>query len=134
MDGYATYTPSAKWAFTADAYSGWQQRVEDGLTKTRNWWNVNACARYTFAPNNSISARIEHFDDPYEILEKAVTNATSFKLSSASLGYNLSVTDDAMIRVEARYFKSPLGIYPLRNQTDADQDLWLTIGLTARLR
>jgi len=67
-------------------------------------------------------------------LEKAVTNATSFKLSSASLGYNLSVTDDAMIRVEARYFKSPVGIYPLRNQSDADQDLWLTVGLTARLR
>jgi hypothetical protein len=133
-DGYFTYTPSAKWAFTADAYSGWQQRVEEGLTKTRNWWNVNACARYTFAPNNSISARVEHYDDPYEILEKAVTSATSFKLSSASLGYNLSVTDDAMIRVEARYFKSPQGIYPLRNQTDADQDLWLTVGLTARLR
>jgi len=134
LDGYITYTSSAKWAFTADAYSGWQQQVEEGLTKTRNWWNVNFCARYTFAPNNSISARVEHYDDPYEILEKAVTNATSFKLSSASLGYNLSVTDDAMIRVEARYFKSPSGIYPLRNQTDADQDLWLTVGLTARLR
>lgn len=133
-DGYATYTLSSKWSFTADAYSGWQQRVEEGLTKTRNWWNVNFCARYTFAPSNSISARIEHYDDPYEILEKAVTSATSFKVSSASLGYNLSVTDDAMIRVEARYFKSPLGIYPLRNQTDADQDLWLTVGLTARLR
>jgi hypothetical protein len=134
LDGYVTYTPSAKWAFTADAYSGWQQQVEEGLTKTRNWWNVNFCARYTFAPNNSISARVEHYDDPYEILEKAVTSATSFKLSSASLGYNLSVTDDAMIRVEARYFKSPAGIYPLRNQTVTDQDLWLTVGLTARLR
>ena len=88
LDGYVTYTPSAKWAFTADAYSGWQQQVEEGLTKTRNWWNVNFCARYTFAPNNSISARVEHYDDPYEILEKAVTSATSFKLSSASLGYN----------------------------------------------
>ena len=134
LDGYVTYTPSAKWAFTADAYSGWQQQVEEGLTKTRNWWNVNFCARYTFAPNNSISARVEHYDDPYEILEKAVTSATSFKLSSASLGYNLSVTDDAMIRVEARNFKSPAGIYPLRNQTVTDQDLWLTVGLTARLR
>ena len=134
LDGYVTYTASAKWAFTADAYSGWQQLVEEGLTKTRNWWNGNFCARYTFAPNNSISGRVEHYDDPYGILEKAVTNGASFKLSSASLGYNLSVTDDAMIRVEARYFKSPAGIYPLRNQTDADQDLWLTVGLTARLR
>jgi hypothetical protein len=133
-DGYVTYTPSAKWAFTADAYSGWQQRVENSVVKTRNWWNGNLCARYMFMPGNSISARVEHYDDPYEILEKAVTNATSFKLSSASLGYNLSITDDAMVRVEARYFKSPAGIYPLRNQTNADQDLWLTVGLTARLR
>jgi Putative beta-barrel porin-2, OmpL-like. bbp2 len=133
-DGYVTYTPSAKWTFTADAYSGWQQAQENDAVKTRNWWNGNLCARYTFIPGNSISARVEHYDDPYEILEKPVTNAASFKLSSASLGYNLSITDDAMVRVEARYFKSPAGIYPLRNQTDADQDLWLTIGLTARLR
>jgi hypothetical protein len=133
-DGYVTYTPSGKWTFTADAYSGWQQVQENDAVKTRNWWNGNLCARYMFMPGNSISARVEHYDDPYEILEKPLTNATSFKLSSASLGYNLSITDDAMVRVEARYFKSPAGIYPLRNQTDADQDLWLTIGLTARLR
>lgn len=133
-DGYAVYTPSAKWTLTADAYSGWQQVAGNSGSQTRNWWNVNACARYMFIPGNSISVRVEHYDDPYEILEKAVTAATSFKLSSASLGYNLSVTDDAMIRCEARYFKSSAGIYPLRNGTDADQDLWLTVGLTARLR
>lgn len=131
----AAYNPTAKWSFGADIYSGWQQRYEDtGLLRTRQWWNVNFCTRYTFLPGNSISVRVEHFDDPYEVLVKPVTPASGFKLSGASLGYNHSVTDDAMIRVEGRYFRSPDGLYPLRNQTDADNDTWLTVGLTARFK
>jgi hypothetical protein len=42
--------------------------------------------------------------------------------------------DEAMIRFEGRYFVSPYGLWPLRNQTDADNDTWLTIGLTARFK
>jgi hypothetical protein len=133
-DWYATFTASSKWSFSADVYSGWQQRYEGSALRTRNWWNVNGCARYTFLPGNSFSLRVEHFDDASEVLIKPVTSAPGFKLSGASLGYNLSITEDAMIRVEGRYFRSPFGLYPLRNQTDADNDTWLTVGLTARLR
>jgi hypothetical protein len=133
-DLYATFAPSATWNFSADAYTGWQQRWEGNLFVSRQWWNANACARYGFAPGNSLSARIEHFSDPYQVLVKPVTNASGFILSSASLGYNLSIGDDVLLRMEARYFLSPDEIYPLRNLTDTNKDLWLTIGLTARLR
>jgi len=134
-DLYATYNPSAKWSFTADAYSGWQQRYEDSvLLRTRQWWNVNFCARYTFLPGNSFSLRVEHFDDAYEVLVKPVTAAPGFKLSCASLGYNMAVTDDAMVRVEGRYFRSPFGLYSLRNGTDVGNEGWLTVGLTARFK
>jgi hypothetical protein len=134
IDFYATYTPSPNWSFSSDAYTGWQQRLEENSLKTRQWWNANLCARYSFSNRNSFSARIEYFADPYQVLVKPVTIAPGFVLSSASLGYNLSITEDVLIRLEGRYFISPNGIYPLRNQTDTDKDLWLTIGLTARLR
>ncbi|MBN8851458.1 MAG: hypothetical protein BGO55_04045 [Sphingobacteriales bacterium 50-39] len=134
-DLYATYTASNKWTFTADAYIGWQRRAEADLITTREWWSVNLCARYTFAPGNSFSARIEHFRDPYQVLLTPVTGASGFKLSSASLGYNLAVTDEVLFRLEARYFGSPEQLYPKRDGTMiTNKDLWLTAGLTARFR
>lgn len=135
FDLYATYNPSDRWSFSADGYTGWQQRYEDStFLRVRQWWNVNACVRYTFIPNNSVTLRVEHFDDPHEVLVKPVTNAPGFKLSGASVGYNLQVSADAMIRAEARYFGSPYGLYPLRNGTDVGNEGWFTIGLTAKLR
>jgi hypothetical protein len=134
-DLYATFNPSPKWSLSADGYSGWQRRYEDSVyLRTRRWWNVNFSARYLILPGNSISLRVEHFDDPYEVLVKPVTTAPGYKVSSASLGYNLSITDEAMIRLEGRYFLSPYGLWPLRNQMDADNDTWFTIGLTARFK
>jgi hypothetical protein len=134
-DLYATFNPSAKWSLSADGYSGWQRRYEDtGIMRMRQWWNVNFCARYLFLPSQSISARLEYFDDRYDVLVKPVTAAPGYTLSSACLGYNLSIADEAMIRFEGRYFFSSYGLWPLRNQTDANNDTWLTIGLTARFK
>jgi hypothetical protein len=134
-DLYATYNPTTKWSLSADGYIGWQRRYEDSVfLRTRQWWNVNFQARYMFLPGNSITVRVEHFDDPESVLVKPVTTAPGYKVSSASLGYNLSITDEAMIRFEGRYFLSPYGLWPLRNQTDADYDAWFTIGLTARFK
>jgi hypothetical protein len=133
-DLYATYTASDKWSFTADGYSGWQRRLEGGEMEMRQWWNSNFCARYTFAPGNSVSARVEYFDDPYEVLAKPVTNVQGFKLGGGSLGYNLNITNDAMLRFEGRYFRAGEDLYQLRNGTEVPNELWLTVGLTARLR
>jgi hypothetical protein len=133
-DLYATYTLSDVWTFSADAYSGWQHRLEANGQETRQWWNANACARYTFAKGNSFSARVEYFDDFYEVLEKPITAAPGFKLGGATLGYNLNVTDEAMFRLEARYFGSPYDLYVLRDAPNTDKDWWFTVGLTARFR
>jgi len=113
---------------------GWQRREENQTIKTREWWNANICARYTFIPNNSISVRLEHFHDPYQVLLTPVTYASGFRLSSASLGYNLGITGDVLFRLEARYFGSPGQLYPLRDGTTTNKDLWLTAGITARFR
>jgi hypothetical protein len=133
-DLYATYTASDKWSFSADGYSGWQRRLEGDEMKTRQWWNSNFCVRYILSPGNSVSARVEYFDDAYEILAKPVTNVSGFKLGGGSLGYNLNITNDAMLRFEGRYFRAGEELYVLRNGTDVPNELWLTVGLTARLR
>ena len=133
-DLYATYTLSDKWSLSGDAYIGAQRRLEQDTMRTRPWWNANVSARYTFMKGNSISARVEYFDDRYEVLNKPVTTAPGFKAGGFSLGYNLNITDDAMLRFESRYFGSPYELWPLRNQTAASNELWLTLGLTARLR
>ncbi|HEV2479973.1 MAG TPA: porin [Puia sp.] len=133
-DLYATYTLSDKWSLSGDAYIGAQRRLEQDTIRTRPWWNANVSARYTFMKGNSISARVEYFNDLYEVLNKPVTAAAGFKAGGFSLGYNLNITDDAMLRFESRYFRSPYELWPLRNQTAASNELWLTLGLTARLR
>ena len=133
-DLYATYTLSDKWSFSGDMYWGLQRRWEGDTIRSRPWWNANVSARYTFMKGNSISARVEYFDDRYDVLNKPVTNVPGYKSGGFSLGYNLNVTDDAMLRFESRYFGSSYGLWPLRNQTDASKELWLTVGLTARLR
>lgn len=133
-DLYGTYSPSANWTFSADAYIGWQEKHVANDLETRQWWNANVCARYTFIPGNSLSLRLEEFHDPYQILVKPVTNARGFRLASASLGYDRSITRDALLRFEARYFHSPADIYPLRERGPVNNDLWLTVGLTAVLR
>jgi hypothetical protein len=133
-DLYATYSPTARWSFTADGYIGWQQVNENDGFVARQWWNANLCARYSFNSRNSLSARIEHFDDPYQVLVAPVTKVSGFRLSGASLGYNLAVTDDVLFRLESRYFGSPDDIYALRNETTSNKDLWLTAGITARFR
>ena len=133
-DFYATYNPSPKWSFTADAYLGLQRRLEGDAMRTRSWWNATACARYTFIPGQSLSARVEYYDDPFEVLERPVTNANEFRISSASLGYNLSITESVLFRVEARAFNSSEPLYPLRHAPDANNEGWFTAGLTARFR
>lgn len=133
-DFYATYNPSDKWSFSADAYMGWQQRMEASDLITRNWWNANICARYTFTPGNSFSLRLEHFNDPYQILNVPVTNVSGFKLSSASVGYNRGITDDVLFRMEGRYFGSPAQLYQLRDGSITSKDVWFTAGITARFR
>ncbi|PWT79169.1 MAG: porin [Bacteroidetes bacterium] len=131
-DLYAVYTASDKWTFTSDAHIGWQSRTENHHVETRQWWNVNFCAQYTFAKANSFSARVEHFHDPYQVLVHPITYAPEFKLSSVSLGYNLAITDEVLFRLEARYFASPEQLYLLRDGSTTNQDLWFTAGITAR--
>jgi hypothetical protein len=133
-DFYATYTMSDKWSFSSDVYMGAQRRLEDDTMHTRPWWNANFCARYTILKGNSISARVEYFDDRWEVLNKPVTDAPAYKSAGFSIGYNLNITNDAMLRFETRYFGSPYGLWALRNGTDVSNELWLTVGLTARLR
>jgi hypothetical protein len=77
---------------------------------------------------------VEYFNDAHEVLSKPVTNVSGFKLGGGSLGYNLSVTNDAMLRFEGRYFRAGEDLYQLRNGTEVPNELWLTVGLTARLR
>jgi len=133
-DIYATYNPTPKWSFSADTYFGLQQRVEGNGMQTHSWWNATVCARYTFIPGNSFSARIEHYDDPHEILERPITPANEFRITSASLGYNLAITEAVLFRLEARYFNSSEPLYPLRQAPDANNEGWFTAGLTARFK
>jgi hypothetical protein len=133
-DFYATYNPTAKWSFSVDTYLGLQRRTEGDVMQTRPWWNATICARYTFIPGNSFSARIEHYDDPYLVLERPVTTADKFRITGGSLGYNLAITDAVLFRLEARYFNASQPLYPQRNAPDANNEGWFTAGLTARFK
>ena len=116
----------------------WQRRcLEANVMQTRQWWNGNFCARYTFCAGVILRSlrMVEYFDDCIrKCCAKPVTNVSGIKLGGGSLGYNLNITNDAMLRLEGRYFRAGEDLYPLRNGTEVPNELWLTAGLTARLR
>ena len=103
------FKPNSKWDINRNTYIGNERSTINPGYKARYFGNIYAA----FTPSDKWSFTA---------------------LSSASLGYNLGITGDVLFRLEARYFGSPGQLYPLRDGTTTNKDLWLTAGITARFR
>ena len=79
----------------------WPNRIKDG--------------KYSFNKKASISARLEYFNDPNEIMIRSITSEKVDQLASSGLCFNYKVNSNAMFRAEYRNFLSNKNIYTADN-------------------
>lgn len=90
-----------KWSATGCAYIGHQQRngLQNGV-----WWQANLVGRYNLTEKLSVTGRIEYFNDPEQIQITSLTGANGFSSYSSSLGANIKLATNILVRFEGRTF------------------------------
>jgi hypothetical protein len=133
-DVYAIWNATAALTLTSCAYIGWQERRNNSVSTYSPWWQINAAARYALTEKHSLSGRIEYFDDDESVFIAPITGVNGFNCSSLTAGYNLQVHQQAMFRVEARYFQSERDIF-FNDRSEASNHAFVLMGgLTVRFR
>ena len=127
-DFYWIWNSGNRWSATSCFYYGVQQR---STSPTAAWWQVNFIARYAFTNIVSLSARIEHFDDPSGIIVHTVTGATRFRTTSYGLCANVQFHKMALFRLEYRQFTSLDNVYQDKNSNPTGSSALLVGSLTA---
>lgn len=111
-DLYVIYKPKGKFSLTSCAYVGMQDKKNALGEKSEAFWGqANIIVDYQFKPQHSLSARAEYFSDPASVMALPITAVQGFEVYSASVGYNLKITGNALFRVENRLFFSPDDVY-----------------------
>lgn len=132
-DAYALWSPSKLWSFTASAYIGWQEQSLNDTTRTQSWWQANATAKHYSKSGHAFYVRAERFSDPDGVMVTPITGAKGFRVYSATIGHERSITDGVKFRVEARVFQADDKVY-LRDGAPATDAFTITGGLIARFR
>lgn len=120
-----------KWSMTSCVYIG-RQDFKDSLgTKSQLLWGqANVIADYKVTSRVSISARAEYFSDPSSVQIKPITAESGFSSYSSSLGFNLKISDNALFRVENRFFFSPQNVYINKSNSNVKTSNLLITNLT----
>jgi hypothetical protein len=114
-DIYLIFNPEGKFSMTSCIYGGIQQEFIGGIESHHPWWQVNWIGKYSLNKKASISARLEYFSDPDEIMIRSITSEKSDQLASSGLCFNYKVNSNAMFRAEYRNFLSNKNIYTADN-------------------
>jgi hypothetical protein len=116
---------------TSCVYIG-RQDFKDSLgTKSQLLWGqANVIADYKVTSRISISARAEYFSDPSSVQIKPITAVSGFSSYSSSLGFNLKISDNALFRVENRFFFSPQNVYINKSNSNVKTSNLLITNLT----
>lgn len=126
-DLYLIYRPTGKWAVTSCVYAGLQQKKDSLSQRSEVFWaQANLVADYKMGKHASVSARAEYFHDPQSAIVVPITPIHAFRVFSASVGYNLHISKNALFRLEYRYFRSEQPIY-LKHLTHTSNDSHLLI-------
>lgn len=101
---YGIFQVSPKWAITAGFDIGWEQKNrESKLYYT--WYTPIVMAKLKADNKNSITARIEYYNDPNQVIISTGTT-NGFKTWGYSINYDRQLSDQAVWRIEARSFSS----------------------------
>ncbi len=119
-----------KWSMTSCIYVGRQDKKDSLAQKSHVFWGqANVIADYKITNRISISARAEYFTDPSSVQIAPITSASGFESFSAGACFNLKISDNALFRLENRFFFSPKEVY-LRSDTPVKQSNLLIANVT----
>lgn len=106
-DLFFIYT-KGKWSATSCYYLGIQERNSAGNAQ---WWQANVIGRFNVTEKISITGRVEYFNDADEVQISPITGVSGFSTYSSSLGVNLKLADNILLRAEGRTFQSSKEVY-----------------------
>lgn len=124
-DLYFVYNKK-NWSVTSCVYMGSQKRES---LNNGNWWQANLIGRYRVTELFSVTGRMEYFSDPEAVMIVPVTSVSGFNTSSASLGINYRLTENAMVRLEGRSFFSDKAVY-IRNEKEVSNSSMIISNIT----
>jgi Putative beta-barrel porin-2, OmpL-like. bbp2 len=132
-DVYAIYNPNGKFSGTACFYIGSQEQILPNTESraSHNWWTANIIGRYRVTPKISLAGRLEYFNDPNQIQITPITPEPSFSTYSASLGLNIDLIENIMLRFESRSFFAKQRVYLDNLGRTSDQTQMLVANITA---
>jgi len=130
-DIFYIYNPDGKLSLTSCIYLGNQQKLIGSTTSNHYWWQANAIARYKLTDRLAISGRVEYFDDPEYLIVSALSDAApKFSVLSESISLSYKVHDNAMFRVEGRYFDATDNIFTTNDNQPSSNMFWMVSNLT----
>ncbi len=115
-----------RWSATGCAYVGVQQR---SAATNAIWWQANLIGRYNITEKTSVTGRVEYFDDPDRVHVSPITQVPNFSSYSSSVGINLKVAENILVRFEGRTFFSADNAYERNGAAVRDSHL-LTSNIT----
>ena len=99
-DVYLIYQSTKKFSLTSSAYVGMQKRLQH----TSYWYQANVIGKWDFNKQHSLSGRLEYFNDAHlVVINSAFPDLTLF---GAGLCYNYKINNNALFRLEYRYYNS----------------------------
>ncbi len=130
-DIYAIFNPEGKVSMTSCVYFGYQEK-KDTLNQQSfsPWWQANVQAKLRLSGKSSLSARIEYFEDPESVQISSITGVKGFRSYSSGLCYNFKVNNNAVFRLESRYFFSDEKVFLDRKRNPVDNGLFFISNLT----
>jgi hypothetical protein len=96
---------------------GAQKRAIAGAA---HWYGTALIAAYHFAPTTTLTARVERFDDPEQVV--IITDADPFHASSASVGLDVAPAPHLSWRSELRGFSGRHPLFPAHDGTPRRRD------------
>jgi hypothetical protein len=104
---YASWQVKPKLGLAAVADFGLQETAYKSKVY-RVWWTAAFFARYQIKTDWRAIARIEYFNDPNQLIITSLNNVVNkgFRVGAYSLGLDYSPFENALLRIEAKYYFS----------------------------
>lgn len=120
-----------KWSMTSCVYVGRQDKKDSLGQKSHAFWGqANVIADYKITSRISISARAEYFTDPSSVQITPITPVSGFESFSTGACFNLKISENAMFRLENRFFFSPKEVYRSKSDNPIRQSNLLIANVT----
>lgn len=130
-DLYAIYDNGKKISFTTCAYIGLQDLKDSlGVKSSAVWWHGNFTGNYKINKEVSFAGRLEYFSDPNSIQIRPITSKIGFSSYSGGICLNVKISNNAMFRIEDRYYYSDQKVYLNKDEKETNTDNLLIGSLT----